>query len=425
MNRSIPALVALWLLSTSLVLSSLAGAETTGSPENTALSFTRALQLAIRNAPVIKARSAAVEAATFARQPAAALPDPQLVLGASNVPATGSERGRLDQDLMTMQRIGIMQDVPSQAKRQARVALATAQVSAATGQLALERANVLRAAAAAWLDRYYLAQRLPLFDELERELSLLRDISQAQLSAGTGPATEVLNAAEQVAALADWRDDTHRQISAAQARLQSLIGDQAFLPLADSAPALSVEPSQLRAHLYHHPELTLYQPLTEVAQAQVLKAEAEKHSDWSLGFDYQHRAAPYDDMISMEVRFALPLFPGTRQNPRIAAARQRLEALRSEREAKLRDHDAALATDLAAHQALVRQLERITQSWLPLAQQTLALAIAGYRTGQQPLGDTLSARRNLIEVRLRQLDLEHQRAVLAANLIYAYGVLEQ
>lgn len=420
MNRTF-ALAMLWLLSTSLALSSQATTATAGPSEKPVLSFAAALQLAEQNAPVLRARTAVVNAANFARQPAAALPDPQLVLGASNVPATGSERGRLDQDLMTMQRIGIMQGVPSRAKRQARVALARAQVSEAEGQLTLERANVLRDAAAAWLDHYYLARRLPLFDELERELTLLTNVSQAQLAAGTGSTIETLNAAEQAAALADWRDDTQRNIRAAQARLQSLIGDQAFLPLASTAPALPIEPSQLRAHLHHHPELTLYEPLTELAKARVLKAEAEKHSDWSLGVDYQHRAAPYDDMVSMEVRFALPLFPGTRQNPRIAAARQRLEALHSEREAMLRNHDAALAADLATHQALVRQLERITQSWLPLAQQTLALATTGYRTGQQQLNDTLSARRNLITVRLRENDLQHQRAILAANLIYAYG----
>ncbi len=419
------ALIILWLWSTSLVASPQIPAATAGAPAKSVLSFATALQLAEQNAPVLRARTAAVNAANFARRPAAALPDPQLVLGASNVPATGSERGRLDQDLMTMQRIGIMQEVPSQAKRQARLALARAQVSEAEGHLEVERANVLREAAAAWLDLYYLSRRLPLFDELERELTLLTNVSQAQLATGTGSAIETLNAAEQVAALADWRDDTQRKISAAQARLQSLIGDQAFLPLATTAPALTVEPPQLRAHLHHHPELALYEPLTELAKARVQNAEAEKHSDWSLGVDYQHRAAPYDDMVSMEVRFALPLFPGTRQNPRIAAARQRLEALHSEREAMRRDHDAALATDLAAHQALVRQLERIAQSWLPLAQQAVTLATTGYRTGQLQLGDTLSARRNLINVRLRQIDLQHQRAVLAANLIYAYGAPQQ
>ncbi len=420
MNRAIT-LARLWLLFTLLALTFQTAAATTDFTEKPVLSFASALRLAEQNAPLLRARTAAVSAANFGRQPAAALPDPQLVLGASNVPATGSERGRLDDDLMTMQRIGIMQAVPSQAKRQARVALARAQVNEAEGELAVERANVLRETAAAWLDHYYLERRLPLFDELERELTLLTNVSQAQLAAGTGSAIEALNAAEQAAALADWRDDTQRKISAAQARLQSLIGDQAFLPLAGTAPALSIEPSQLRAHLHHHPELALYEPLTELAKARVLKAEAEKHSDWSLGVDYQHRAAPYDDMVSMEVRIALPLFPGTRQNPRIAAARQRLEALLSERAAMLRNHDAALASDLAAHQSLVRQLERITQNWLPLAQQTLALATTGYQTGQQQLSDTLSARRNLINVRLREIDLQHQRAVLAANLIYAYG----
>lgn len=415
----------LWILSMLLAPPVSADTPDTAPRDVPRLTFSAALQLAQQTAPILQARAATVRAADFALQPAAALPDPQLVLGASNVPATGPDRGRLDQDFMTMQRIGIMQDVPSRAKRRARVAVARAQVSEAEAKLALERAVVLRDTAQAWLDEYYLERRLPLFDELEHELALLAQVTQAQLAAGTGSAVAALGPMEQSAALADLRNDTDQKLAAARARLQRMIGDDAFMPLASNAPPLVIEPSQLREHLHHHPELALYDPLTDLAQARVQKAEADKQSDWSLGFDYQHREKPYDDMVSMEVRFDLPLFPGARQSPRIAAARQRLNALHSEREAMLRDHDAALAADLATHQSLIQQINRIGTTWLPLAEQTLSLTMAGYRAGQQELTQTLAARRSLIELRLREIELQHQRAILAAKLIYAYGAPQQ
>lgn len=424
MNRKLTLLM-LWILSIALNPSTQAGALDPVSPPGTSLTFSVALQLAEQNTPILQARAMAVKAADFALQPAAELPDPQLVLGLNNVPATGPDRGHLGQDFMTMQRIGIMQNVPNRSKRKARVALAKAQVVEAEAELTIERARVLHDTAEAWLDCYFLEHRLPLFDELEQDLGLLTKVSLAQLAANTGSALEALDPVKQSAELADLRDDTHQKLAAARARLQSLIGDDTAMPLGGTAPALTIDPSQLREHLHRHPTLALYDPLTGLAEARLQTAEADRQADWSIGVDYQHREAPFDDMVSLELRFDLPVFPATRQNPRIAAERFRVNALQREREAVLREHAAALASDLAIHRSLVRQLNRITSTWLPLAEQSLALAMAGYRAGQQELTTTLSERRNLINVRLRELDLQHQRAVLAAKLIYAYGALQQ
>jgi outer membrane protein, heavy metal efflux system len=424
MNRKLTLLM-LWILTILPNPPTQAGALDPVSSHSSSLTFSAALRLAEQNTPILRARAIAVKAADFELEPAAELPDPQLVLGLNNVPATGPDRGHLGQDFMTMQRIGIMQNVPNRSTRKARVALAKAQIVEAEAELTIERARVLHDAAKAWLDCYFLEHRLPLFDELEQDLRLLTKVSQAQLAANTGNTLAALDPAKQSAELADIRDDTYQKLAAARARLQSLIGDDTDMPLGGTSPALAIDPSQIREHLHRHPKLALYEPLTSLAEARLQTAEADRQANWSIGVDYQHREAPFDDMVSLELRFDLPVFPATRQNPRIAAERSRLRALQLEREAMLRDHAADLTSDLAIHRSVVRQLNRITSTWLPLAEQGLALAMAGYRAGQQEFTTTLSERRNLINVRLRELDLQHQRAVLAAKLIYAYGAPQQ
>lgn len=91
-----------------------------------ALSFDAALQLAEQHTPILQARAEQVEAARYAAVPAGELPDPKLLLGLQNVPLEGDGRYRLNEDGMSMQMIGLMQDVPSRAKRQAEIALASA-----------------------------------------------------------------------------------------------------------------------------------------------------------------------------------------------------------------------------------------------------------------------------------------------------------
>ena len=97
-----------WIFACAAVLASAAYAQD--------LSFSDALERAASDGPTIVARRAAVDAATHSIAPAGALPDPELVLAIENVPATGPDRYRLDRDEMTMQRVGVMQEMPSSAK---------------------------------------------------------------------------------------------------------------------------------------------------------------------------------------------------------------------------------------------------------------------------------------------------------------------
>ncbi len=105
----------------------------------TPLSLEEALQLAERNAPILQARQEQMTAARHAVIPAGELPDPRLNLGVQNLPVDGSDRWSMNRDFMTMQVVGLSQEVPNRDKREARVETARASVERADAEAVFER----------------------------------------------------------------------------------------------------------------------------------------------------------------------------------------------------------------------------------------------------------------------------------------------
>ena len=385
------------------------------------LTFGAALDLAERQSPALAASAAQLAAAQSAAVPAGSLPDPKVVAGLDNYPISGPERGQLAADPMTMQRVGFMQDVPNAAKRQAREDVAQAQVGVVAARRDTLRASVRRDAALAWLTVYYLQRRLALFDSLDRENRLLDDAVRARVASGRGSVSDAVMPRQEAAALADRRDELERDLTRARAGLRRLLGPMADEPLAGDPPVIAVDPERLRAHLHAHPELVAFEAERRRAEGEVREAAAQKRVDWGVEMDYQHRASQFGDMVSVQFTFALPVSPGTRQDPIIAAKTQELTRIDAERDAMLRDHAESLESDLGDYQALTRQVARSRSVALPLAQEKVDLTASSYRAGKGELAALVAARAALVEERLRLIDLEGRQAAAAARLHYAEG----
>lgn len=151
------------------------------------------------------------------------------------------------------------------------------------------------------------------------------------------------------------------------------------------------------------------------------QAQAEKKSDWGWQLDYQRRGPAFSNMVSVQVSFQLPLFTGSRQDPMIAARRAQVRQLEDEQDAALREHTAQLEADMAEYQRLQRAVARSRDTLLPLAEARVRLALADYRAGKSALSEVLAARRQRVDARLQDLDLQGQLAATAARLHFAYG----
>lgn len=390
-----------------------------------ALTLDEALRQAERGAPSLAAQAAQVEAARSSAIPAGELPDPKLLLGLQNVPIEGDNRGRFDREPMTMQMVGVMQEVPNRAKRRARVEVAQAGIERATLEQRVELLKVRRETALAWISALAVEEKLALFQTLYAENELLVKAVRARLAGGRGQAADSVGPRQEAALLAEQEDQLLQSRTQQRAALRRWIGPRADEPLAGRLPNWPVDAQHYQHNLQRHPELALFEPMTDEAQAEVRQAVADKQSDWSWQLAYQKRDPAFGDMMSVQFSFDLPLFPGSRQNPRIAAKQAKLSQLEAEREAAEREHTQQLADDLAEYQRLERALRRSQDSLVPLAEEKVALTLADYRSGAGELAGVIAARRELIETRLKHIDFAQARALTSARLYFAYAGISQ
>ncbi len=386
-----------------------------------ALSLDQALRLAEQDAPSLEAQAANVQAARSAAIPAGELPDPSLKLGLQNLPIEGNARWQVGQEAMTMQMVGVMQEVPNRAKRRARVEAAQASVALADAQQTIERLSVRQKTAEAWIVGLAVEQKLSLFQQLYSENRLFARAVQARLASGGGQAADSVLPKQEAALLAEQEDALLRNQLVARASLRRWIGESADQALTGDWPRWHADANHYQRNLHRHPTLLAFDPMTREAEAKVRQAVAEKTPDWSWGVDYLRRGREYGDMVNLSVTFDLPLFTGSRQDPKIAAQRARLAQIEAQREATLRTHDHVLSADLAEFQRLERALARLDQILLPLADDKVRLAMADYRAGTGTLVAVVDARRQRVETRLRRIDTARDLALGNARLHFAFG----
>ncbi|MDD1622474.1 MAG: TolC family protein [Methylococcaceae bacterium] len=385
------------------------------------LSFDEALKLALREAPILTSNEEQIDAARQAAIPAGALPDPQLALGVDNLPVQGADSFSLSRDFMTMQRVGVMQAFPNLGKLDARTAAAEGRVALAEAQTRLAKLQVLQETAAAWIEREAVERQLARISELEAENRLFERAVQARFAGGAGMAGELVAPRQEAALIAERRDELDSRRSQAIARLKRWVGDAASQPLTGESPDWPINPDALSHGLHRHPELDLFDPKTRVLNAEVKEAEAEKIPDWTLQLAYQRRGSAYSDMVSLQVSVDLPLFSGSRQQPKLEAKLHERNALQAEREAALQEHTEMLESALAEHRRLANAVKRAREVLIPLAEEKVELTLAAWRGNKGELSTLIAARRERIDEELKAIALEGERRQLAARLHYTYS----
>lgn len=377
-----------------------------------ALSFEEALRSALALAPLLEARRSQLAARREEAARAAALPDPRLTLGLANWPVTGAQAFDLRADDMTMKQIGVTQEFPARAKREARRLVADRGIEQAQALTAAERLAVRRAAAQAWIAAWAAEREVAALRSQRGPASVAIRAAGARLAGATGSATDAL--ATQAAAL-----ELENRIDAAEASLQAaraglarwLDAEPADLRTEGAPPDLTTLPTAaaaLQSSIDRQGALLPWRAREAVAEAELDAAVAEKRPDWSLGVTYGQRdrmpnGRARSDMLMVEFAIGLPLFPRDRQDRGIAARRAELDAVVAEHEDALRTQTEAVRKGLAEWEGLKRQVARKETQILPLAHDRTATALAAYAAGGE-LQPWLDARRDEI-----QLHVEHAR----------------
>ena len=381
-----------------------------------ALSFVEAREIAEQQSPRVSAQRLQIDAVESAQKAAGTLPDPKLSIGLESFPISGMDRWSLTRESMTGQRLALMQEVPNQAKRAAKVASAQARVERERAALVLQRLQIRQELGLAWIAAQAVEQRDQLLAELLAENRRLQDSLLARVAGGSAQAGDLLTAQQEALALSDRRDDLQRDRSKARAMLRRWVGPRADESLQGGTGPLIHPVAQLRAELSSHAELALYPTMQSMARAESHEAQSESRGDWSWEIAYSRRDRRWGDMVSFQVTFDLPWQKDRRQTPMIQAKQRELERLEAEQEDVSRRHLQELDDSAAELQALNSQIERLKSTGLQLAQGRAELALSNYRAAKGDLSAVLGARAQVLETRLRLIDLQAQRDGVTARL---------
>jgi outer membrane protein TolC len=383
-------------------------------------------RLAVERSPLVVANAASARASREMAVAAGQRPDPVLKLGAINVPIEGADRWTLDRDFMTMGTVALMQEFPSQAKRDARAERSLREAEVADATRAAQAAQVERDAALAWLDRSLQQSVRELLGRQLTEVRLLLPAAEAAYRAGRGPQADVFAAQSADALLQDRIDATNVQIATATTRLTRWIGDAgeripASRPPMDTAP-FDVETAP--AHLEHHPAVSIARRQEALANAEVQLAERLRDRDWSLELMYSRRGSAFTDMVSVNVAVPLLWDAGQRQDRELAARLAMREAARAQVEDQLRTQVTEARALRQEWASLRERLARYDASLLPLARQRSDATLVGYRAGTGALAMVLDARRMLLDTEMERLKLEIDAARIWIHLNTLLGTRE-
>ena len=387
-----------------------------------ALSLAEAQRLAIERSRQITAQDAAVTASREMAVAAGRLPDPVLKIGVDNLPVSGPDRGSFTADFMTMRRIGVMQEITRSDKRSFQAERYQREADKGLAEKDKAIADVERAAAIAWLDRYYAEAMASVIASQREEAQREREAADAAYRAGRGSQADVLSARAAVAQFDDRMDDAARRVRSAKIALARWVGDIADQPLSGQ-PAIDtirLDPASLDTQLAHHPEIAVLNKQVDVAATEAKLAEANKKSDWTVEVGYAQRGPGYSNMISFGVSVPLQWDQKNRQDRELAAKLAIADQARAERDEMLRAHTAQTRVMLTEWQTNRERLARYSRELIPLAQERSVATLAAYRGGKAMLAEVLAARRSELDVRLSGLQLEADTARLWAELNFLF-----
>ncbi len=406
------------------VLSRLAGislivlAGASGVRAEAELTLAEAEQLALAHAPWLAHHRTNVDAAAERAVYEGRLPDPQLVVGAINVPV---DTYKLNQEDMTMTMVGIRQSFPPGDTLALKSRRAEKELTREEAKVEAERRNLLRQVRQAWLELYFQ-------QESQRLLLKSRQLQQKQLDAAEGRyraaadmQQSVIRARQAVARVNEREPMLKAQIARIRAQLGRWIGEAAMLPLPAALPTLPVPAPDFDAA--RHPEWLATEAMFDAARLEVDMARQEYKPGWMLDLSYGFRRPMPDgterpNMVTAMVTLDLPVFRAKRQDRRLAEKQALETGARLETEDKRREIEAMYASLRAEYEALAARAKIFEEQLLPAIRREAQVTVAGFARDQTEYRD---ARMKALEAEQEYTRVRVDLVKTQAELLYLTG----
>ncbi len=382
------------------------------------LTLPEAERLALEHAPWLQHHRANVDAAAERAVYEGRLPDPQLVVGAINVPV---DTYKLNQEDMTMTMVGIRQSFPPGDTLALKSRRAEKELTREEAKVEAERRNLLRQVRQAWLELYFQQESLRLLLESRQLQQKQLNAAEGRYRAAADMQQSVIRARQAVARVNEREPMLKAQIARIRAQLGRWIGEAAMLPLPAALPTLPVPAPDFDAA--RHPEWLATQAMLDAARLEVGMARQEYKPGWMLDLSYGFRRPMPDgterpNMVTAMVTLDLPVFRAKRQDRRLAEKQVLETGARLETEDKRREIEAMYASMRAEYEALAARARIFEEQLLPAIRRESQVTVAGFARDQTEYRD---ARMKMLEAEQEYTRVRVDLAKTRAELLYLTG----
>ena len=397
------------------------------SPDDVqALTLNTAEQLARESDPLVSRFQRLAEARRQGSVADGQLPDPKIKLGLANFPTDDFRRTK---EPMTQLQVGLVQAFPRgdtlTYKRRQGESFGDAEQARSENQLLM----VLRATREAWLDVYFQRQAREIIESSRKYFSQLLDITQAQYGAGRANQQDVLRAQLELSRLEDRKTKIRTAEDTARAELAKWVGDAALRPLSAALPQQPQPQAllELEARIADHPSVQVENARVRASRLAVKIAREQYKPGFALDVTYGERGGTNadgrdrPDFLSAMILMDMPLFTGKRQDRRLAASEQEIQATLAARDDRLRELKRALQRAYARWRRMGERIALYEERLVQESAANVGAALLAYQSGVTEFTTLMRARITDLDTRLQALRLQIDRAKAQARLRYFSG----
>lgn len=392
-----------------------------------ALTLTRALTRSLAVNPRLTAAERDIGIATGRRIQAGVIPNPEASFELDN--AFGSGRFQGTRSAETTLQLG--QLVELGGKRDARIAIGSAEVEAAAWQRAALRLEILSETASAFYNVLGAQRRIQIFNVQIAALDRLTPLLQRRVDAGAASVAET--ARSQVAAdlVKVERERTRTALAIHRRELAALMGlDHPDFGQVVGDLARIANPPPFRAitaAIDANPQLMRWTALRAQRDAELLAARLKPFPDVRVTAGWRHHRDTNDNAVRLGIAIPIPLFD--RNQGGIVEAQEARAKVEAERAAAR----AALILTLGrAYETLVgsaNEVRLLRVSALENARRALEAIESGYAQGRFTLLEVLDAQSTATQAALREaealINFHTSMAVLEGLTGTPFGVVQR
>jgi cobalt-zinc-cadmium efflux system outer membrane protein len=380
----------------------LSAAATHAAPSSRALSLSQALSRAVAASPSLLAADREIAAASGRSLQSGVFPNPGLSFELDN--AFGSKAKRnLEAAETTLQ---ISQLFELGGKRDARIAVAAAEIDAARWDRAATRLQVLAETAEAFARTLGAQRRVSELETQVDDLDRLTPLLQRRVDAGASSSAEISRGRLATETTRVELARARASFQAARRELSVLIGERApsFSSVGGDLSRIGAPPSfdALMSRALQTPQLTRFTAVRAQRRALLAAAQAKAAPDITAGVGWRHYREDRSNAVMASLSVPLPAFD--RNQGGVIEANETLAKTEAERAAAERALTVLLGNAYEALRGSYEEARLTRANVLPVAREAYDSIRSGYGEGRYSLLELLDARAALSEASLKEID---------------------